>query len=93
MFVILHVQDIHDHLVDDLDLAICLGVEGSGFGELSVQQYQRLDKNVLRNQMSRSETMVCGIPKCTHTRSKKSLPVASIVMLFLQAIRIAILEK
>jgi hypothetical protein len=34
---------------------------------------QRLDQNVLRNQLSRSETMVCGIPKCTQTRSKKSL--------------------
>ena len=35
---ILHVQDVHDHPVDDLGLAICLGVEGSGIGELSVQQ-------------------------------------------------------
>jgi hypothetical protein len=54
---------------------------------------QRLDQNVLRNQLSRSETMVCGIPKCTHTHSKKSLVVASAMMLFLQATRIAILEK
>jgi hypothetical protein len=34
---IVHVQDMHDHLIDDLSLAICLGVEGSGFGELGVQ--------------------------------------------------------
>jgi hypothetical protein len=54
---------------------------------------QRLDQNVLRNQLSRSETMVCGIPKCTQTHSKKSLAVASVVMLFLQATRITILEK
>jgi hypothetical protein len=54
---------------------------------------QRLDQNVLRNQLSQSETMVCGIPKCTQTRSKKRLAMASVVMLFLQAIRIAILEK
>ena len=37
--------------------------------------------------------MVCGIPKCTHTHSKKSLVVAFVVMFFLQAARIAILEK
>jgi hypothetical protein len=54
---------------------------------------QRLNQNVLRNRLSRSETMVYGIPKCTQTRSKKSLAVASVVMLFLQATRIAILEK
>jgi hypothetical protein len=35
---IVHVQDVHDHLVDDLGLAIRLGVEGSGLGELGVQQ-------------------------------------------------------
>jgi hypothetical protein len=54
---------------------------------------QRLDQNVLRNRLSRSLTMVCGIPKCTHFRSNKSLVVASTKMLFLQATRIAILEK
>jgi hypothetical protein len=54
---------------------------------------QRLNQNVLRNKLSRSETMVCGIPKCTHTHSKKSLAVASAMMLFLQATGIAILEK
>ena len=35
---IIHVGDMHDHLIYDLDLAICLGVEGRGFGELCVQQ-------------------------------------------------------
>jgi hypothetical protein len=35
---ILHVHDMHDHPIDDLSLAISLGVEGSGFGELGVQQ-------------------------------------------------------
>jgi hypothetical protein len=35
---IMHVQDKHDHSIYDLDLAICLGVEGRGFGELGVQQ-------------------------------------------------------
>ena len=47
---------------------------------------QRLDQNVLRNLLSRSEMIDCGIPKCTHTRSKKSLAVASAVIFFLQAI-------
>jgi hypothetical protein len=54
---------------------------------------QRLDQNVLRNRLSRSETMVCWIPKCTQTRSKKILEVAFVVMFFLQAVIIAILEK
>jgi hypothetical protein len=35
---IIHVQDMHDHLIYDLDLAICLGVEGHGFGEIGIQQ-------------------------------------------------------
>jgi hypothetical protein len=34
---IVHAQDVHDHPVDELGLAICLGVEGSGLGELGVQ--------------------------------------------------------
>jgi hypothetical protein len=54
---------------------------------------QRLDQNLLRNRLSRSETMVCGIPKSTQTHSRKSLVIASSVMLFLQLTRIAILEK
>jgi hypothetical protein len=35
---IIHVQDMHDHSIYNLGLAICLGVEGRGFGELGVQQ-------------------------------------------------------
>jgi hypothetical protein len=35
---IVHVHNMHDHPIDDLSLAICLGVESSGFGELGVQQ-------------------------------------------------------
>jgi hypothetical protein len=35
---IIHVQDMRDHSIYDLGLAICLGVEGRGFGELGVQQ-------------------------------------------------------
>jgi hypothetical protein len=37
--------------------------------------------------------MVCGSPKCIQAHSKKSLAVASTMMLFLQATRITILEK
>jgi hypothetical protein len=33
---ILHVQDMYDHPIYELNLAICLGVEGSGFGELGI---------------------------------------------------------
>jgi hypothetical protein len=28
---ILHVRDVHDHPVDDLGFAICMGMEGNGF--------------------------------------------------------------
>jgi hypothetical protein len=35
---IVHAQDMYDHPIDDLSLAIYLGVEGSGFGELGIQQ-------------------------------------------------------
>jgi hypothetical protein len=38
VLVIIHAQDMHDHLIYDLGLAICLGVEGRGFGELAVQK-------------------------------------------------------
>jgi hypothetical protein len=33
---IIHARDMHDHSIYDLGLAICLGVEGRGFGELGV---------------------------------------------------------
>jgi hypothetical protein len=54
---------------------------------------ERLNQNELRNRLSQSEIVVCGIPKCTHTHSKKSLEMASAVMFFLQVSRISILEK
>jgi hypothetical protein len=38
MLRIIHAQDVHNHLIDDLCLAIGLGVEGSRFSELGVQQ-------------------------------------------------------
>jgi hypothetical protein len=41
MLRIVHAQDVHNHQIDDLCLAIDLGVESSGFFELIVQQ--RLD--------------------------------------------------
>jgi hypothetical protein len=53
----------------------------------------RLDQNVIRNMLSRSNTMVYGISKCTHTHSKKSLAVASIVILFLRDVGMVILEN
>ena len=53
----------------------------------------RLDQNVLRNLLSRFEIIDCGIPKCTHTHSKKSLAVASAVIFFLEAAIMAIFEN
>jgi hypothetical protein len=35
---IVHARDLHYHPVDDLNLAIHLGVEGNGLGELGAQQ-------------------------------------------------------
>jgi hypothetical protein len=37
--------------------------------------------------------MVCGIPKCIHTHSKKILGVAFDLILFLQVAKFTILEK
>ena len=37
MFGVIHLKDVHDHLIDHLCLAIDLGMGGSGFGELGVQ--------------------------------------------------------
>jgi hypothetical protein len=39
MLGIVHAENVHDHHVDDLSLAIRLGVEGRGFGELGVQLF------------------------------------------------------
>jgi hypothetical protein len=38
VILIIHVKDMHNHLIYDLGLVICLGVEGHGFGEIGVQQ-------------------------------------------------------
>jgi hypothetical protein len=38
MLRVVHAQDVHNHLIDDLCLATSLGVERSGFSELGVQQ-------------------------------------------------------
>ena len=54
---------------------------------------QRLDQNVLRNLLSRSDMIDYGIPKCTHTHSKKILSVAFAVIFFLQAAIMAIFEN
>jgi hypothetical protein len=38
VLAIIHAQDMHDHLIYDLSLAIFMGVEGHGFCEIGVQQ-------------------------------------------------------
>jgi hypothetical protein len=90
---IMHVQYMNDHSIYDPSLAIFRGWKVVDLVSLVSSSDQRLDQNVLRNQLSRSETILCGIPKCTQTRSKKSLAMDFVVMLFLQATRITILEK
>jgi hypothetical protein len=54
---------------------------------------QILYQNVLMNLLSQSEMMFYGIPKWTHTRSKKILAVSADVMLFLQAVRMSIFKN
>jgi hypothetical protein len=54
---------------------------------------KRIHHNALKNMLSQSNMMVYGSQKCTHTCSKKSLALASVVIHFLQAIIIAILEN
>jgi hypothetical protein len=63
MLRIVHAQDVHNHPIDNLGLAIGLGVERSGFCEFGVQQRPETRPKVLRNLLSRLEMMVCGIPK------------------------------
>jgi hypothetical protein len=63
------------------------------FVSLVSNKDQRIDQNVLRNLLSRSKMMVCGIPKCTQTHSKKRLEVSVIVTVFLHAMRMAIFEN
>jgi hypothetical protein len=38
VILIIHVKDMHNNSIYNLGLAIFLGVEGHGFGELGVQQ-------------------------------------------------------
>jgi hypothetical protein len=38
MLRVVHAHDVNNHPIDDLFLAIRLGVESSGFSELGVQQ-------------------------------------------------------
>jgi hypothetical protein len=38
MLRVVHVQDVKNHLIDNLCLTACLEVERSGFSELGVQQ-------------------------------------------------------
>jgi len=38
VILIVHAHDMNDHPINDLSLTIHLGVEGSGFSELGVQE-------------------------------------------------------
>jgi hypothetical protein len=52
-----------------------------------------MDKKVLRNLLSLSKIMVHISPKLTQTYAKNILVVASVMILFLQGVKIAILEN
>jgi hypothetical protein len=53
------------------------------FVSLVSNRNKRFDQKVLRNLLSRSDMMVCGIPKWTHTRLKKNLEISAAVTFFL----------
>jgi hypothetical protein len=69
------------------------GVESCGLSELGVQHRPEARPKCTEEPSILSKMMDYGIPKCTHTRSKKSLSVASVVILFLQATIMAIFEN
>jgi hypothetical protein len=52
MLRVVHVQDVHNHLIDDLCLAIGLGWKEVDLVSLVSNSDQRLDQNVLRNLLS-----------------------------------------
>jgi hypothetical protein len=49
---IVHVHNMHNHPVEDLVLAICLGWKEVDLVSLVSNSDQRLDQNVLRNRLS-----------------------------------------
>lgn len=93
MLRVVHAQDVHNHLVHHLYLAIDLGGNVMELLRFVSNNDERLDQNLLRNLLSQSEIMERGIQKCTYTHSKKILVVSSATILFLQAARMAILEN
>jgi hypothetical protein len=63
------------------------------FVSLVSNRDQKIDQNVLRNRLSRSDMMVCGIPKWTHGHSKKSWAIFVAVEFFLHVVRMDIFEN
>jgi hypothetical protein len=90
---IVHAQYVHVIQLMTLVWSSFWGWKAVDMVSLVSSSDQRLDQNLLRNQRSQFEIIVYGIPKCTHTRLKKSLVVTSALMLFLQAAIITIFEK
>jgi hypothetical protein len=90
---IVHAKDVHNHLIENLCLVVCLGVKAVDFVSFMSNSDQRLHQNVLRKLISWSEIMVYVIPKWNHTRLKKRLVVSVIVIFFLPVVRMAIFEN
>jgi hypothetical protein len=76
MLRIVHVQYVHNHRLMTSVWPLVWGWKAVDFVSLVSNRDQRLDQKVLRNLLSRSKMMVCGIPKWTHTHSKKILAVS-----------------
>ena len=57
---VVHAKYVHYHPINDLCLAINLGMEGSRVRELVSNNIQRLYQNMLRNLLYQFEIMVAG---------------------------------
>jgi hypothetical protein len=90
---IVHAQDVHNHPIYDLCLAIRLGVESSGFCELGVQQRPETRPKGAEEPVVSVRHDGLWYPKVDHTRSKKILAVSAAVTFFLHAVRMAIFKN
>jgi len=87
------VQNVYNHPVDDFCWPSVWGWKVVDMASLVSSIDQRINQNGLKNLLPQSKAMDCGIPKCTHTRSKKSLAVAYAMIFFLLATIMVILEN
>jgi hypothetical protein len=93
MLRIVHVQDVHNHPIDDLCLAIGLGVESSGFCELGVQQRPETRPKGVEEPVVSVGDDGLWYPKVDPNSFEEELGSIFTVKFFLQAVRMAIFEN